>query len=85
MSWEWRMMQKLKSNWFSVQNWHEQSDEFLFKHSKISKICTLMGYRLSKYIIFYLKKYKGIMLDSKNIDAKFERKLTFAFENDMRN
>ena len=25
------------------------------------------------------------MLDSKNIDAKFERKLTFAFENDMRN
>ena len=27
----------------SVQNWHEESDEFWPEHSKISKICTLMG------------------------------------------
>ena len=76
-------------NWrgvdFSVQNWHEQFDEFWFKHSKISKICTLMGCLWSKYIMFDLKKYMKLMLIALNIDATFEEKLTFAFKNDIRN
>ena len=40
----------------SVQNWHEEFDKFWPEHSKISKICTLMGFFWTKYIIFELKK-----------------------------
>ena len=45
----------------SVQNWHEEFDEFWPEHSKISKICTLMGCFWPKYIMFELKKYRGVM------------------------
>ena len=51
-------------NWrgidFSVQNWHEQFDQFWFKHSKIYKTCTLMDCLWPKYIMFELKKYRGV-------------------------
>ena len=40
----------------SVQKWHEEFDEFWPEHSKISKICTLMGFFWTKYIMFELKK-----------------------------
>ena len=47
-------------NWrgidLSVQNWHEEFDKFWPEHSKISKICTLMGFFWTKYIMFELKK-----------------------------
>ena len=39
-----------------VQNRHEQFDKLWPKHSKMSKICTLMGCFWSKYIMFELKK-----------------------------
>ena len=39
-----------------VQNWQEEFDEFWPKHSKISKIFTLMGCFWPKYIMFELKK-----------------------------
>ena len=70
----------------SVQNWHEEFDEFWPEHSKISKICTLMGFFWTKYIMFELKKSIGeFCLMALNIDATFEGKLTCAFKNDMRN
>ena len=47
----------------SVQNWHEEFDKFLPKHTKISKICTLMGFFWPKYIMFELKKYGGVMFN----------------------
>ena len=48
----------------SVQNSHEKFDEFWPEHSKISKICTLMGCFWPKYIMFELKKkYRGVMFD----------------------
>ena len=40
----------------SVQNWLEKFDEFWPEHSKIPKICTLMGCFWRKYIMFELKK-----------------------------
>ena len=46
---------------------------------KVSKICTLMGSFWSKYIMFELKNYRGVILMALNIDAKFEAKLTWAF------
>ena len=39
-----------------VQNWHEEFDELWPEHSKISKICILMGCFWQKYILFELKK-----------------------------
>ena len=71
-------------NWlgidYSVQNWHEQFDEFWFKYSKISKNCSLMGCLWSKYIMFDLKKYKGVLLDSIEYWCKIWRKTDFSFQ-----
>ena len=49
----------------SFQNWHEKFDKFWPKQSKISKICTLIGSFWSKYIIFELKKYRGVINQNK--------------------
>ena len=50
---EWR------KNWkeidLSVQNWHEGFHEFWPVHSKISKICTLMGCFWPNYMVLELK------------------------------
>ena len=50
----------------SFQNWHEEFDKFWPKHSKISKICTLIGSFWSKYIMFELKKCRGVINQNKN-------------------
>ena len=75
--------QEWRKNWrgidFSVQNWHEQFDEFWFKHSKISKICTLMGCLWPKYIMFDLKKYRGVMFDGTEHWCKIWRKTDLSF------
>ena len=44
-----------------------------------------MGSFSTKYIILKLKEYKKLCLMALKIDAKFEGKLTCAFEHDMRN
>ena len=62
------------------QNWLEHFDKFLPKLSKISKICTLMGFLWPKYIMLDLKMYRGIMFDVLNINSKLEGKLTCAFK-----
>ena len=60
-----------------------QFDEFWPEHSKVSKICTLMGHFWTKYIMFQLKKYRGVMFQDTEEWCKIEGKLTFAFQNDM--
>ena len=40
----------------SVQNWHEVFDEFWPEHSKVIKICTLIGYFWPKHTLFELKE-----------------------------
>ena len=69
--------------WFG--KWYEEFGKFSSEHSKISKICTLMSCIWPKYKVFELKSTEEICLMSLNIDAKFGRKLTCAFKNDMRN
>ena len=55
---------------FSVQNWHEEFNEFCRKHWKISKICTLMDCFWPKHLAFELKKTtKELCLMTLNIDA----------------
>ena len=65
----------------SVQNWHEEFDEFWPEHSKISKMCTLMGCFWPKYIMFELKKkYRGVMFDGTEDWCKIWRKTDLCFQ-----
>ena len=45
----------------SFPNWHEEFDEFLLEHFKVSKILILMCSFWAKYILFELKKYRGVI------------------------
>ena len=75
---QWRMMQKLKRNW--LVSWHLEFDQFWFDYSKISKICTLIGCLWPKYIMFELKKYRGVMFDCIEYWYKIWRKTDFHFQ-----
>ena len=62
------------------QNWHEEFNKFWPEHSKISKICTLMGWFWPKYIMFELKKYRGVMFDGTEDWCKIWRKADYCFQ-----
>ena len=64
----------------SFQNWHEEFDEFWPEHSKISKICTLMGCFWPKYILFELKKCRGVTFVSTEYWYKIWRKTDLCFQ-----
>ena len=57
---------------FLFEKWHE---EFKPEQWKTLKICTLMGYFWGKYIMFELKRNRGVVL----------WKLTYGFKNDISN
>ena len=40
---------------------YKEFDKFWHKHLKVSKIFTLMGFFWAKYILFQLKKYRGVI------------------------
>ena len=63
----------------SVQNWHEEFDEFWSEYLKISKMCTLMGYFWPKYIMFELKKYRGVIFHDTEEWCKIWRKTDLWF------
>ena len=64
----------------SFQNWHEDVDEFWPGHSKISKVCTLMGCLWPKNIMFDLKKYRGVMFGSTEYWCNIWRKTDLCFQ-----
>ena len=63
----------------SGKNWCEEFDKFWPDHSKISKICTLMGCFWPKYIIFELKKYRCVIFHDISEWWKIWRKTDFWF------
>ena len=68
-------MQNLKRNWL-VESWHEEFNKFWPEHSKISKICNLMGCFWPKYLMLQIRKYRAVMFDStqdwwKNLKKKW--------------
>ena len=63
----------------SVQSWHEEFDEFWPEHSKISKICTLMGCFWPKYIMFELNKYRVVIFDGTEYSCKIWKKTDLRF------
>ena len=64
----------------SVQNWHEEFDEFCPEHSKSSQICTLMGCLWTRYIMFKLNKYRVVMFDGTEDWCKIWRKTDLCFQ-----
>ena len=78
VSWQWC------KNWSGidllVQNWHEESDKFWSKLSKVSKICTLIGCLWPKYIMFELKTYREVTFDGTEYWCKIWRKTDLYFQ-----
>ena len=55
LSWDWRVMQRLKKNWLVVQIWHEEFGEFSPNQSKVWKF-HFDGLFLSKVFKVWAKK-----------------------------
>ena len=64
------------------QNWQELG-EFWSEHSKVSKICTLVGPFRAKYIIFDLKCTEELSFMTMKSHVKFEEKIACGFKNDI--
>ena len=62
------------------QNWHQEFDKFWFQHSKVLKICTLMDFFWQNYIMFELKKYRGVTFDGTEDWCKIWRKTDLCFQ-----
>ena len=71
-------------NWrgigLSIQNWHEEFDKFWPERSKISKISSLIGCFWPKWIMFELKKYRGVIFDSTEYWCNIWRKTDLCFQ-----
>ena len=63
----------------SVQNWHEEFDKFWPEHSKISKTFTLIGSFWSMYVMFELRKYRGVIFDGTEDWCKIWRNTDLCF------
>ena len=61
------------------QNWHEEFDEFWHKHSKVPEICPLMGSFWTKYEMFALKRYRGVIFHDTEEWCKTWRKTDLWF------
>ena len=62
------------------QNWHKEFDKFWPEHSKVSKIFTLIGSFWAKYILFELKKYRGIIFHETEEGYKIWRGIDMSFK-----
>ena len=60
------------------QNWQEFG-KFWSEHSKVSKVCTLIGPCCAKYIIFDLKKYWRVIFHDTEELCKIWRKTSLRF------
>ena len=79
MSWQWRMMQNLKRNWLVILKLTCRVWWILTRALKSLKICTLMGSFWTKYVMFELKKYRGVMFHDSEEWCKIWRKTNLWF------
>ena len=61
------------------QNWHKEFDKFWLENSKVSKIYTLMGCFWPIYVMFDLKKYRGVIFHDTRVWCKIWRKTDLLF------
>ena len=64
----------------SFQNWHKEFDKIWPEHSKVSKIFILMGSFWAKYILFELKKYRGVIFHETEEGYKILRGIDLSFQ-----
>ena len=65
----------------SFQSWHEECEKFWPEHSKVSKIFTLIVSFWEKYILFELKKYRGVIFHEIEEGSKIWRGTDLSFQN----
>ena len=71
---------------WSFQSRHKEFDKFWLEHSKVSKICSLMGCFWPKYIMLELKKYREVIFNDTRKWNKIWRGTEFpVFKIDLRN
>ena len=75
LSWHWKKIQTLKKNWLFIWKMTWGIWWTLTWAVESLKICTLMGYFCRKYVMFELKRYRGVVL----------WKMTYGFKNDISN
>ena len=63
------------------QNWRKEFDKIWPEHSKVSKIVILMGSFWAKYILFELKKYRGVIFHETEEGYKIWRGIDLLFQN----
>ena len=73
--WPWRVIQPLKKDLLLVWKMRWEIWRILTRAVESLKICTFMGYFCRKYVMFELKKHRGVL----------SRKMTYGFTNDIRN
>ena len=62
------------------QNWHKEFEKIWPEHSKVSKIFILMSSFWAKYILFELKKYRGIIFHETEEGYKIWRGIELLFQ-----
>ena len=62
------------------QNWHEEFGKYWPEHSRVPKMLTLMGSFWTKYTLFELKKYTGVIFHGNEEWCKILRKTDLWFE-----
>ena len=65
----------------SFKKWHKEFGKFWPELLKVSKIFTLMGSLWAKYILFELKKYRGIIFHEAEEVYKIWRGIDLSFKN----
>ena len=60
----------------SVQSWHKECEKFWLEHLKISEMCFW-----PKYVMFELRKYRGVISDGTEDWWKIWRKTDLCFQN----
>ena len=65
----------------SFQSWHEEFDEVWPEHLKVSKIFILICSFWAKYILFELKKSRGVIFHETEDRSKIWRGIGLSFQN----
>ena len=74
VSWQWRMIQKLKRNWLVVLKLTWTSQILTRALEKSKKCFCLIGSLWPKYIFFELQKYRGVIFHNNKEICKFWKK-----------
>ena len=80
VSWQWRVIQKLKRNWLVVLKLTWTSQNLTQALEKSKNLFFLIGSLWPKYILFELQEYRGVIFHDTEELCKFWRKTDQWFE-----